>query len=68
MKYLLWALVVIALSAFLFILTLRTIPIHVYDGFESSHLSYFRWTDRRLEPGAVVFEESVCVPVTGRSQ
>ena len=38
---------------------LRTIPIHVYDGFESPHLSHFRWTDRRFEPGAIVFEGSV---------
>jgi hypothetical protein len=53
------AFVVIALSAFLFISALRTIPIHVYDGFESPHLSHFRWTDRRFEPGAVVFEQSV---------
>lgn len=59
MKYSLWALVAIVLSALVFILALRTIPIHVYDGFESSHLSRFRWTDRRFERGAVVFEESV---------
>jgi len=32
---------------------------HVYDGFESSYLSRLRWTDRRFEPGAVVFEGSV---------
>jgi len=59
MKYSLWALVVIVLSAFLFMLVLRAIPIHVYDGFESPHLSHFRWTNRRFEPGAVVVEQSV---------
>jgi hypothetical protein len=59
MKYFLWALVGFASSALLFILALRTIPIHIHDGFESSHLSHFRWTDRRFEPGAVVSEESL---------
>ena len=59
MKYLLWALAIVVLSAFLFVLASRTIPIHVYDGFESPPLSRFRWTDRRFEPGAVVFEQSV---------
>jgi len=59
MKYFLRALAVIVLSALLFILALRIIPTHVYDGFESRHLSHFRWTDLRFEPGAVGFEESV---------
>lgn len=59
MKHLLWALGIVVLSVFLFVLALRTIPIHVYDGFESPHLSRFRWTDRRFEPGAVAFEQSV---------
>jgi hypothetical protein len=59
MNYFLWALVVIVLSAFLFSLVLRVTPIHVYDGFESHYLSHLRWTNRRFEPGAVVFEESV---------
>ncbi|HTZ98109.1 MAG TPA: heparin lyase I family protein [Terriglobales bacterium] len=59
MKYLLWAAAIIVISALLFLLALRTIPIHVYDGFESPHLSHFLWTDRRFEPGGVVSEESV---------
>src|SRR5215467_897178 len=59
MKHFLRALGVIALSAFLFILVLRVIPMHAYDGFESSYLSRLRWTDRRFELGAVVFEGSV---------
>ncbi|MGC1374243.1 MAG: heparin lyase I family protein [Candidatus Sulfotelmatobacter sp.] len=59
MKYFLWALAVVVSSTLLFLLALRTIPIHVYDGFESSQLSPFRWSSRRFEPGAVVSEESV---------
>lgn len=59
MKSFLWILVVIVLSPFLLILALRNIPTHVYDGFESPRLNRFRWTNRRFEPGAIVFEESV---------
>jgi hypothetical protein len=59
MKYFLRALAVIVSSALLFFLALKTIPIHVYDGFESPHLSRFRWSNGRFEPGAVVSEESV---------
>jgi Polysaccharide lyase len=59
MRYLLRAFAAIVLSAFLAIVALRTIPIHVYDGFESAHLSHLRWTNRRFEPGAGVSEESV---------
>ena len=59
MKYFLWAIAIIVSASLLFLLALRTIPIHVYDGFESSYLSSFRWSSRRFEPGAVVSEESV---------
>jgi hypothetical protein len=63
MKHFFRALGLAAFCAFLLILAVmlavRIIPIHVYDGFESSHLSRFRWTDRRYEPGAVVSEQSV---------
>lgn len=59
MKYLRWPIAFIVLSALLFIFAVRTIPIHVYDGFESPHLSRFLWTDRRFEPGAVISQESV---------
>lgn len=38
---------------------LRTIPIHVYDGFESSNLSWSRWSRYRFSPGAVVSQQSV---------
>lgn len=37
----------------------RTIPIHVYDGFESPQLSWTRWSEGRLVPGAVAPEQSV---------
>jgi hypothetical protein len=59
MKHFFRALGLVAFCVFLFVLAVRIIPIHVYDGFESSHLSRFRWTDRRYEPGAVVSERSV---------
>ena len=41
------------------IAALRTIPIHVYDGFESSRLSWFRWSSNRFVPGAVAPEQSM---------
>jgi hypothetical protein len=59
MKYFLRALAIIVSFGLLFFLALRSVPIHVYDGFESPRLSRFRWTNRRFEPGAVVSEESV---------
>jgi hypothetical protein len=59
MKYLFRALAITVLSALMFFLALRTIPMHVYDGFESHHLSGLRWSNRRFEPGAVVSQEGV---------
>jgi hypothetical protein len=56
MKHFLRALGLVAFGVFLLLLAARTIPVHVYDGFESSHLSRFRWTNRLYEPGAVVSE------------
>jgi hypothetical protein len=47
------------LFALLLLLVLRAIPIHVYDGFESPHLSAFRWLHRRFESGAVVSQTTV---------
>ncbi|MFZ3339423.1 MAG: heparin lyase I family protein [Terriglobales bacterium] len=38
---------------------LRAIPIHIYDGFESPHLSWIRWSKGRLVPGALASEQSV---------
>jgi hypothetical protein len=39
--------------------TLRAIPLHVYDGFESARLSRLRWSRSRFERGAVVSQEGV---------
>lgn len=41
------------------LIALRTIPIHVYDGFESRQLSWSRWSRWRFSPGAVASEEEV---------
>jgi hypothetical protein len=35
------------------------IPLHVYDGFESTRLSWLRWSRYRFEPGAVASENEV---------
>ncbi len=48
----------VALAALAF-LGLHVIPQHVYDGFESNHLNYFRWSTRRLVAGSVQPEASV---------
>lgn len=40
-------------------IALRTIPIHVYDGFESPRLSWARWSRWRFVPGAVTSETSI---------
>jgi Polysaccharide lyase len=48
-----------ALLGLLIIIALRTIPIHVYDGFESPRLSWTRWSRWRFAPGAVVPEGTV---------
>lgn len=41
------------------LLILRTVPIHVYDGFESQELSGWRWSRWRLIPRAVASESTV---------
>ena len=50
---------IIALLLVLSFLALRRVPIHVYDGFESSSLSWTRWSRWRLVPGAVQTEHNV---------
>lgn len=40
-------------------ITLRTVPIHVYDGFESPRLSRIRWSRWRFISGAVLPETSI---------
>jgi hypothetical protein len=42
-----------------FLVGLRTVPIHVYDGFESPRLSWTRWSKYRFAAGAVAPEQSV---------
>lgn len=59
MKLLLRALPAVVLFAVLLFLAVRAIPTHVYDGFESPHLSRFRWLRGRFEPGAVVSQTAV---------
>lgn len=44
---------------FLIVAAQNTIPIHVYDGFESPRLSWSRWSQWRFALGAVVPEEAV---------
>jgi len=41
------------------VVALHRIPIHVYDGFESRHLSWIRWSRWRFVKGAVVPEEKI---------
>src|SRR5258707_4227660 len=59
MKLLLRMLSMFALFVLLLVLVLGVIPIHVYDGFESPHLSAFRWLGRRFESGAVASQATV---------
>jgi hypothetical protein len=59
MRLLFRTLSVIVLFALLLLVVLRVMPIHVYDGFESPHLSCFRWSRLRFEPGAVVSQSKV---------
>ena len=59
MKLLLRAFSAVVLFALLLFLVWRAIPIHIYDGFESPHLSRFRWLRRRFEPSAVVSQTEV---------
>ena len=59
MKSLSRALAILVVFALLALLALRVIPIHVYDSFESAHLSRLRWSNGRFESGSVVAEDSV---------
>jgi hypothetical protein len=54
---------VIAGAAFLVLIglsliALRTIPLHIYDGFESTDLNSFRWFEWRLVTEAVKSENA----------
>lgn len=59
MKRILQTGAVLLVLVFLAILVLRRIPIHVYDGFDSSRLSWFRWSRGRFVSGAVTPEHSL---------
>jgi len=59
MKRSLKVLAVVLLLGIVFVAARRTIPIHVYDGFEASSLSWFRWSRWRFVPGAAVPEQAV---------
>src|SRR5581483_2171803 len=59
MKRLLQALALIAALPLLLFVARRVIPLHVYDGFESSSLSWMHWSRWRFVKGAVVPEEDI---------
>lgn len=48
-----------AVLGLLVMIALRTIPIRVYDGFESPHLSWWRWSRWRFAGGAVASESAI---------
>ena len=54
MKKFLLVLISFVVALLVFGAFLRAIPLHVYDGFESTTLSRLRWSRSRFEPGAVV--------------
>jgi Polysaccharide lyase len=56
MKKILQAIAGLLLLLLLGVVVLRTIPIHVYDGFEASRLSWRRWSSWRYVRGAVAME------------
>jgi hypothetical protein len=43
----------------LMLLSVRVMPQHIHDGFESTHLNAFRWSTRRFVSGAVQSEATV---------
>lgn len=59
MKRFLPVLVASSLFVLLIVLVLWTVPLHVYDGFETAELSRLRWSRSRFEPGAVMSQEQV---------
>lgn len=59
MKRLLKLTALLLLLAVLIVAGLSAIPLHIYDGFESSELSRLRWSRYRFAPGAIVSQESV---------
>jgi hypothetical protein len=59
MKKVLLSAVILFVLIILFVAGLRVMPLHIYDGFESPHLSRLRWSRFRFVPGAVVTQEAV---------
>lgn len=59
MKRLLFATAVFLLLLFLVVAAYRAFPTHVYDGFESTRLSWMRWSRYRFVPGAVVMQQAI---------
>lgn len=59
MKRVFQATAILLALGLLCVLALRQAPIHVYDGFESRHLSWFRWSRYRFVRGAVAPEEAI---------
>jgi hypothetical protein len=57
MKRLLQSAALVVLLGILFVLGWREIPVHIYDGFESSTLSWIRWSHGRFVKDAVVPEQ-----------
>jgi len=47
----------LVLLATLIILASSALRLHIYDGFESSHLSRFCWSRSRFAPGAVAVQD-----------
>jgi len=59
MKRFLKLIIFLLLVALLVVAALSAIPLHVYDGFESSELSRLRWSRYRFASGAIVSQERV---------
>ncbi|HTW58456.1 MAG TPA: heparin lyase I family protein [Terriglobales bacterium] len=59
MKRFLQAFAVLVLLGLFVVIALHRIPLHVYDGFESSRLSWSRWSRWRFVPGAVAPEQAI---------
>ena len=57
MKRSLLAVMILSLLLVAAIAALRAVPLHIYDGFESSRLSRLRWSRYRFEPGAAVIQD-----------
>jgi hypothetical protein len=57
MRKLLQLAALLLLLAALVIVAAKAVPLHIYDGFESSNLSRFHWSRNRFAPGAIVIQD-----------